>query len=72
MPDEDGYGLIRRLRASGRSETASIPAAALTAFARDEDRQQALQAGFQLHLPKPIDGQSLVAAVASLGRVSPA
>jgi CheY-like chemotaxis protein len=39
----------------------------LTAFARDEDRREALAAGFQMHLPKPIDASSLVAAVATLG-----
>ena len=66
MPEEDGYALIRRVRALSAPRLASIPAAALTAFARAEDRQQALQAGFQLHLAKPIDARSLVAAVASL------
>ncbi len=69
MPGEDGYALIRRLRAL-KVEAAGIPAAALTALARDEDRQQALDAGFQLHLSKPIDADSLVAAVASLGKLS--
>ncbi len=59
MPDEDGYALIRRVRASTAFETASIPAAALTSFAREEDRQQALEAGFQLHLAKPIDPRRL-------------
>jgi signal transduction histidine kinase/ActR/RegA family two-component response regulator len=71
MPGEDGYTLIRKLRACPSSALASIPAAALTAFARDEDRQQALQAGFQLHLSKPIDPQLLVRAVASLGKQHP-
>ncbi len=70
MPEEDGYGLIRRVRALKAPQVASIPAAALTAFARDEDRLQALHAGFQLHLAKPIDERSLVAAVASLGTMS--
>jgi signal transduction histidine kinase/ActR/RegA family two-component response regulator len=70
MPDEDGYGLIRRLRAMDSRGIASIPAAALTAFAREEDRHRALQAGFQMHLAKPVDRQSLVHAVASLGRRS--
>jgi CheY-like chemotaxis protein len=65
MPGEDGYALIRHVRAL--DATASIPAAALTALAREEDRQHALDAGFQLHLAKPIDGRALVAAVASLG-----
>jgi signal transduction histidine kinase len=67
MPGEDGYSLIRRIRAAA-NEAAGIPAAALTALARDEDRRRALDAGFQLHLAKPIDPSSLVAAVASLGR----
>jgi signal transduction histidine kinase/CheY-like chemotaxis protein len=69
MPGEDGYALIRRLR-SLKADAAAIPAAALTALARDEDRQQALDAGFQLHLAKPIDADSLVAAVATLGKLS--
>jgi signal transduction histidine kinase/ActR/RegA family two-component response regulator len=72
MPDEDGYTLIRRVRAMSTPGTASIPAAALTAFARDEDRQQALNAGYQLHLPKPLDASSLISAVATLGRMRPA
>ena len=67
MPGEDGYSLIRRVRALNSPEVASIPAAALTAFARKEDRQQALQAGFQLHLAKPIDAKTLISAVATLG-----
>jgi signal transduction histidine kinase/ActR/RegA family two-component response regulator len=68
MPGEDGYALIRKLRALDAPSIASIPAAALTAFARNEDRQQALEAGFQLHLAKPIDAETLVSAVATLGR----
>jgi signal transduction histidine kinase/ActR/RegA family two-component response regulator len=68
MPGEDGYSLIRKLRALEAPAIASIPAAALTAFARNEDRQQALEAGFQLHLAKPIDAETLVSAVATLGR----
>ena len=67
MPGEDGYSLIRRLRALDAS-VATVPAAALTAFAREEDRQEALDAGFQLHLSKPIDANSLIAAVATLAR----
>ena len=67
MPGEDGYTLIRRIRALTAPHIASIPAAALTAFARNEDRQQALQAGFQLHLTKPIDAHTLISAVARLG-----
>jgi signal transduction histidine kinase len=70
MPHEDGYGLIRRLRAMDAQGIGAIPAAALTAFARDEDRQQTLQAGFQMHLSKPVDRRSLIEAVATLGRRS--
>ena len=67
MPGEDGYSLIRKVRALDVG-SASVPAAALTAFAREEDRQQAFRAGFQLHLAKPIDAASLIAAVATLSR----
>jgi CheY-like chemotaxis protein len=68
MPGEDGYMLVRKLRAMDGA-AAKTPAAALTALARDEDRQQALDAGFQLHLAKPIDSESLLAAVAGLARL---
>ena len=71
MPDEDGYSLIRRIRAQSQPHRASTPAAALTAFARDEDRRQALNAGFQLHLSKPVDPSTLRSAVATLGRTNP-
>ena len=71
MPGEDGYALMRRLRALD-ARAASIPAAALTALARDGDREQALEAGFQLHLVKPVDAATLVSAVASLARLNPA
>jgi CheY-like chemotaxis protein len=47
---------------------AAIPAAALTAFAREDDRQRALLAGFQMHLVKPVDADALFAAVSMLGR----
>jgi signal transduction histidine kinase/ActR/RegA family two-component response regulator len=67
MPGEDGYALIRKLRALAGS-AGVVPAAALTAFAREEDRQAAFRAGFQLHLTKPVEAASLVAAVATLGK----
>jgi signal transduction histidine kinase/CheY-like chemotaxis protein len=67
MPGEDGYALIRRLRALDAS-IARTPAAALTAFAREDDRQAAFRAGFQLHLTKPVEAASLIAAVATLGK----
>ena len=66
MPGEDGYSLIRRIRALSPPGVASVPAAALTAFAREEDRALALNAGFQMHLAKPIDSSALIAAVATL------
>jgi CheY-like chemotaxis protein len=67
MPDEDGYALIHKIRALLPAPIAAIPAAALTALARNDDRVKAVQAGFRVHLAKPIDGNSLVAAVARLG-----
>ena len=70
MPGEDGYSLIQRIRALCPPGSASIPAAALTAFAREEDRERALRAGYQLHLSKPIDASALVAAVAALNTMA--
>jgi CheY-like chemotaxis protein len=70
MPGEDGYTLIRRLRSGHVPGMASIPAAALTAFAREEDRQLAMHAGFQMHLAKPVDASVLVLAVATLSRIT--
>ena len=72
MPGEDGYALIRRVRAGIVPGTATIPAAALTAFAREEDRQLALHAGFQMHLVKPVDPRAVIGAVATLARLSAA
>ncbi|WP_237244795.1 MULTISPECIES: PAS domain-containing protein [Sorangium] len=67
MPGEDGYAMMRRLRAMGAEVPASgIPALALTAYTRVEDRRQAIAAGFQMHLAKPIEPNSLVTAVAHL------
>jgi CheY-like chemotaxis protein len=65
MPGEDGYSLIRKIRAMG-APVALIPAAALTAFTRREDRQRAVESGFQLHLAKPVDAQALTTTVAAL------
>ncbi len=71
MPVEDGYTLIRRIRALAAKQGGTIPAAALTAYVREEDRIQALQAGFQMHVPKPIEPMQLVAVVAKLaGRLT--
>ncbi|WP_437832820.1 PAS domain-containing protein [Sorangium sp. So ce1153] len=67
MPGEDGYAMMRRLRAMGTEVAVSgIPALALTAYTRMEDRRQAIAAGFQMHLAKPIEPNSLVTAVAHL------
>src|SRR5262249_16431848 len=71
MPDEDGYSLIRRVRAGEVPGAAAMPAAGLTAFAREDDRQLALAAGFQMHLAKPIDPAALASAVAALGARAP-
>ena len=66
MPIEDGYSLIRRIRALIPERGGKVPAAAITAYATAEDRERALAAGFQLHLSKPIDPERLSAAIAAL------
>lgn len=68
MPEIDGFELIRRIRALPHSEISNVPAAALTAFARSEDRTKALQCGFEMHLAKPVDPGERVASVATLVR----
>jgi CheY-like chemotaxis protein len=68
MPEVDGFELIRRIRSSRVSSVKDVPAAAVTAFARSEDRARALQSGFEMHLPKPVDPGELVASVATLAR----
>ncbi len=66
MPDEDGYSLIEKIRALPSERGGDIPAAALTAYARAEDRMRVLRSGFQFQLPKPVDSAELVTVVASL------
>ncbi|WP_416212128.1 PAS domain S-box protein [Nostoc sp. ChiVER01] len=66
MPQEDGYTLIRQIRALPADQGGRIPAVALTAYARAEDRTQALLAGFQLHVPKPVNPGELAAVIANL------
>jgi CheY-like chemotaxis protein/anti-sigma regulatory factor (Ser/Thr protein kinase) len=69
MPDEDGYALLRRLRSREQEQNwKRVPAVAVTAFARTEDRQLALAAGFDEHLPKPVDPARLVSVLAGLAR----
>jgi CheY-like chemotaxis protein len=66
LPGMDGYSLIQHLRRSTDPRLARLPAIALTAFARVEDRAEALQAGYQAHLIKPVEPAELIAAIASL------
>jgi PAS domain S-box-containing protein len=66
MEGEDGYVLISKVRALPQERGGRIPALALTAYARTEDRSRALSAGYQVHLPKPVDRAQLAAAVESL------
>jgi signal transduction histidine kinase/ActR/RegA family two-component response regulator len=68
MPEEDGYAFIGRVRALSPDAGGRTPAVALTALARPKDRVRALAAGFQTHLPKPVDPSELVLAVANLRR----
>ena len=63
MPKEDGYSLIRSVRARESLDTAHVPAIALTAHARPEDVAQALASGFQMHVAKPVDPSRLLSAV---------
>jgi PAS domain S-box-containing protein len=66
MPDEDGYWLIRQLRELDVTRAGHVPAIALTAYARAEDRLRLLAAGFQLHVPKPVDPIELATVVAAV------
>jgi PAS domain S-box-containing protein len=66
MPDEDGYELIRKVRARPSDKQKNIPAIALTAFARAQDRLKVLSAGYQMHVPKPIEPLELITVVASV------
>jgi PAS domain S-box-containing protein len=67
MPDEDGYSLIRRIRALPPERGGRTPAVALTAYAREDDAHRAFAAGYQLHLAKPVEPAQLVSVVANLG-----
>jgi CheY-like chemotaxis protein len=66
MPEEDGYVLIKKIRARTAEQNGDLPAAALTAYATTEDRVSILAAGFQMYLSKPADPSELIAVVASL------
>jgi PAS domain S-box-containing protein len=66
MPVEDGYEFLAKLRQLSDAEGGDTPAVALTAFARSEDRRRALMAGFQMHLPKPIEAAELLAVASNI------
>ncbi len=70
MPEEDGYALIKKVRALSEEDGGNTPSAALTAYARVEDRMKVLRSGFQIHISKPVEPEELVAVVANLaGRI---
>jgi PAS domain S-box-containing protein len=71
MPGEDGYGLIKRVRALGPNAGGKVPAIALTAYARAEDRVRAIRAGFDMHVAKPVEAAELIAVIASLAARAP-
>jgi CheY-like chemotaxis protein len=66
MPGEDGFSFIQKVRRLDPERGGLVPAAAITALASDEDRRRALDAGFHLHVPKPIAAPQLASVVASL------
>ena len=68
MPDEDGYGLIEKVRLLEADDGESIPAVAITAYAKEEDRQKALSSGFQIYLAKPVELTELISVVARAAR----
>ncbi len=69
MPDEDGYSLVRRIRALEAEKGGEIPCIAVTAFTGPEDRKRALAAGFNKHIGKPVDPAYLVATIGDLAGV---
>ena len=68
MPDEDGYGLIEKVRLLENGQTQNIPAVAITAYAKEEDRERALSSGFQIYLAKPVELTELISVVARAAR----
>jgi PAS domain S-box-containing protein len=70
MPDTDGYELIRKIRSMPSHAIRNLPAIALTAYARADDRQRALLAGYQMHVSKPVEPRELIAGIASLLNLS--
>jgi CheY-like chemotaxis protein len=73
MPGQDGYAFIRELRRRDADKGGRVPAVALTAYARSDDRFRALASGFQMHIAKPVEVGELLAVVANLAKqVTPA
>jgi len=72
LPDEDGYTLIREVRARDGQRARPLPAIALTAYPRVEDRARALDAGYHVHVPKPVEPAELVSVIATLAGRAPA
>jgi PAS domain S-box-containing protein len=70
MPGVDGYQLIEQVRVLDDRRSGPLPAIAVTAYARPEDRQRSLLAGYQAHIPKPLEARELIAAIASLLRIA--
>ena len=68
MPEMDGFELMTQIRKSPNAFVRSVPVAALTAFARSDDRTKALRSGFEMHLAKSVDPGELVASVATAGK----
>jgi PAS domain S-box-containing protein len=66
MPDEDGYDLIRQMRSRSLARGGGIPAAAVSAYVGEDNRQRALASGFQLHVAKPVDPEELISVVRTL------
>jgi CheY-like chemotaxis protein len=70
MPNEDGYALIHKVRGLAEEHGGRIPAAALTAYVKKEDRTRVLAAGYQMHVAKPIGPAELITTVADLSRLA--
>jgi CheY-like chemotaxis protein len=68
LPGEDGYALLRQVRALAKGRGGDVPAVALTGFAGPAERRRALSAGFQSHVPKPVDPLELALVVANLAQ----
>ena len=71
LPGEDGYTLIKKVRELPAIHGGSVPAIALTAYGRSEDRKRAITAGFHMHLAKPVEVTELVVVVQSMARIRP-